>query len=1209
MRGGSMENVVRRIYVEKKVGFDVEARQILDDIRKNLLVTSAEHVRIAHCYDVQGLPENEFAVCSSNVFAESAVDVITYDLVVDTDDFIFGKRLLPGQYDQRADLAAQCIQIITGRLPVVQHTKIYIITGRLTDDDKAAILRYYVNPIDYMQMGLERPDTLRLDMPAPKDIENINIIEKDDKEIAEVHSKLGLAMNLADLIFIRDYFRDSEKREPTATEIAVIDTYWSDHCRHTTFHTEITDVTFEGGKYSEVFKKTYADYLQVRKAVYGDEDRPVSLMDMATIGMKTLKKEGKLDDLDASEEVNAASIVINVDVDGVDEEWLLMFKNETHNHPTEMEPFGGAATCLGGAIRDPLSGRSYVYQAMRVTGSGDPRGPIADTLPGKLPQRVITTEAAAGYSSYGNQVGVATGLVSEIYHEGYVAKRMELGALVGAAKKDHVKRKRPRSGDIVILVGGRTGRDGIGGATGSSKEHEEESMATCGAEVQKGDAVIGRKLQRLFRNPEAAKLILRCNDFGAGGVCVAIGELADSLEVNLDAVRKKYDGLDGTELAISESQERMAVVVSAKNAQKFIDLADEENLEAYEVAKITDTGRLIMKWRGKKIVNISREFLNTSGVRQRAVVKVAAPGEQLQVTNYELRKENWLKNLSDLNVASQKGLVEMFDSTVGAGTVLAPLGGKYQLTPAQVMAAKIPVPRGTTSTASLMAFGFNPYVSEASPYHGAVYAVVESISRLVAAGADYSAVRLSFQEYFERLRDEKTWGKPFAALLGAFAVQMGLKIPSIGGKDSMSGTFGDIHVPPTLVSFAVCVAKVENIISPEFKRPGNHIALLKTPLNEYGLPCFDSLRHNYEILHRLIVDKKVVSAYAVGFGGIAAAVSKTAFGNKVGAQIDYDGDFFNAEMGCFVLEIAGEASADNLQIVGKTLDDKVLRINGEAMDLGDCLEAWTKPLESVFPTKADNSDKMESKLPMYEAKNIAVAKNKIARPRVFIPVLPGNSCEWDVARRFEEAGADVDIFVVKNPEHMAQRIGASQIVVVPGGFSTSAIFKNSAISEAVAELMERREGLMIGIGGGFRTLLKLRLMSMTDDAPTLTDNIVGRHVSSLVLTKVVSNKSPWLSGVDVGNIHRVAASHGQGRFVANADYIKQLFENGQIATVYADDENNPNGSMFGIEGVTSPDGRILGRMCHSERIGSCLYKNVPGDYDQKVFESGVRYFR
>ncbi|MCL2574210.1 MAG: phosphoribosylformylglycinamidine synthase [Defluviitaleaceae bacterium] len=1231
-----MANMVRRVYIEKKAGFNSEAMQLLGAIKKDLMINAVQNVRIVHCYDVQGLDEAEFDAASRAIFAELAVDSMSSTLEMNNGDFAFGKQLLPGQYDQRADSAVQCIQIMTGRLPMAQYTKIHIISGTLTDSDKAAILKFCINPIESMEAGLEIPQTLELELAAPADIANIAIIRKDDKEVANAHNELGLAMNIADLAFVRDYFRDEEGREPTATEIAVIDTYWSDHCRHTTFHTEITDIAFEDGEYSKMFAKAFEEYKQARKKVYieNESKRPITLMDMAVLGMKALRKDGILDNLDESEEVNAASIVITVDVDGVDEEWLLMFKNETHNHPTEMEPFGGAATCLGGAIRDPLSGRSYVYQAMRVTGSGDPRKPINKTLAGKLPQRVITTGAAEGYSSYGNQIGLATGLVSEIYHEGYIAKRMEVGAVVAAAKKENVIRQHPKAGDVVILLGGRTGRDGIGGATGSSKEHGEESLATCGAEVQKGNPVTERKIQRLFRNPDAAKLILRCNDFGAGGVCVAIGELADSIEIHLDNVRKKYDGLDGTELAISESQERMAVVVNNSDVAKFIKLAEQENLEAYEVAKITDTDRLVMKWRGKDIVNISRKFLDTSGVQQKTTIKVMQP------TFAPPKSKTWLENLADLNVASNKGMVEMFDSTVGAGTVLAPFGGKYQLTPTQVMAAKIPVLHGKTDTASVMSYGFDPYLSEQSPYHGAVHAVVESISRIVASGADYSKARMSFQEYFERLRTPESWGKPFAALLGAFAAQMGLGIPAIGGKDSMSGTFGDMHVPPTLISFAMAPTKASNVISPEFKAAGSSIAILETKHGEYGLPIFEDLRKNYELLQKLIADKKVISAYAVGFGGISAAISKMAFGNKIGAEISYDGDLFVSKAGCFVLEVAGQA--EDLQIAGKTTNLEALKVNGEEISIEDCLKAWVVPLEDIFPTHAPISKEEKYTPPLYEAKNVLVAKNKIARPKVFIPVSPGSNCEWDVARSFEDAGADTEIFVINNltssaleesVAQMAQRIKQSQIIAIPGGFSAgdepegsakfiSAIFKNNAIADAISELMQRREGLMIGICNGFQALVKLGLLQygeirdMQDDSPTLTYNAIGRHISSLIQTKVISNKSPWLSGVNIGDIHRVAASHGQGRFVANPALAKQLFENGQVSTIYVDDAgelaqntpHNPNGSMFGIEGITSPDGRILGKMAHSERIGDNLYKNVSGNYDQKIFEAGVRYF-
>jgi len=1251
-----MSNHVRRVFVEKKAGFDIEAGEMLKDIRENLEIKSVSDIRIIHCYDTEGLGENLFNACCQNIFAEPNVDNILFRLDIKADDFVFGKRLLPGQYDQRADSAAQCIQITCGSLPLVQYTKFHIITGNITDAEKQAILKYGVNPVDSMEVGMDMPKTLSMTLTEPKNIENINIIHKNNEEITQIHKDLSLAMSLDDLLFIRDYFKNEERREPTATEIKVIDTYWSDHCRHTTFHTELTDIAFEEGPYKQVFEKSYKEYLDVRNAVYGTKQRPVTLMDMATIGMKYLRKNGLLNDLDDSEEVNAASIVINVDIEDNsgkhEEEWLLMFKNETHNHPTEMEPFGGAATCLGGAIRDPLSGRSYVYQAMRVTGSGDPTAAISDTLPGKLPQRVITTEAARGYSSYGNQIGLATGLVNEIYHEGYVAKHMEIGAVIGAAKRENVIRNRPSPGDIVILTGGRTGRDGIGGATGSSKEHGENSLATAGAEVQKGNPVTEHKLQRLFRNPEAAKLIIRCNDFGAGGVSVAIGELADSIEINLDNILKKYDGLDGTELAISESQERMAVVVRPEDAKRFIGYAHSENLEAYQVAVITDSGRLVMKWRDTGIVNISRAFLDTSGIRQKASVEISSPKKQFSTphSSFLIDKASWLNNLSDLNVASQKGLSEMFDSTVGAGTVLAPFGGKYQLTPIETMAAKIPVLCGKTNTTSLMSYGFNPYISESSPYHGAVYAVCESVSRLVAAGADFNKIRLSFQEYFERLGGAKSWGKPAAALLGALKTQLELGIPAIGGKDSMSGSFLDMHVPPTLVSFAVCTADSKNIISPEFKSAGNVIAILKTPSDKNNLPDFDALKQNYRSINLLIKNNMVISAYTIGFGGIAAALSKMCFGNKIGADINYDGNFFSPQTGWFLLEIKAEAisNIDNLEIIGKTTNKGLIVVNDIEISLDECIEAWMSPLEKVFPTgalKDQNPEKPELPKPRRTSpwmQSPAIAANKTPKPKVLIPVFPGTNCEWDMYRKFEEAGANADMFVINNlssrdllesVSELAKRIRNSQIIAVPGGFSAgdepegsgkfiANIFKNETVSEAVADLLNKREGLILGICNGFQALIKLGLVpyglirQIDESCPTLTYNTIGRHVSSLVTTKIVSNKSPWLRFVNEGDTHKIAASHGQGRFVADETLIQNLAENGQIAAVYVDISGkpttqspyNPNGSMYGIEAITSPDGRILGKMCHSERING-LYKNVPGDYDQRIFEAGVEYFK
>ncbi|MDR2167742.1 MAG: phosphoribosylformylglycinamidine synthase, partial [Clostridiales bacterium] len=931
-----------RVFVEKKEGFDIEAQKMLAHISGYLGIESVRGLRIVNCYDVQGLNSKEFEICVKKVFSEANVDNVYFENL-DADGFIFGKALLPGQYDQRADWAALCAQVLTGRLPLISFTKFHIVSGELSEADRASILKHAINPIDSMEVGLEKPKDLEKTAPIPADVASVDM----NQDPAEIRKNMGLAMSQEDLAFLRDYFLNEEGRNPTVTEIKMIDTYWSDHCRHTTFHAALERIEFEDGPYKAIFEQTYSEYLAERAQIHAD-DRPVTLMDLATIGMKILRRDGHLDDLDVSEEVNAASIVIDVDFgDGESEEWLLMFKNETHNHPTEIEPFGGAATCLGGAIRDPLSGRAYVYQAMRVSGAGDPRATQEQTLPGKLPQRLITTQAAAGYSSYGNQIGLATGLVREIYHEDYRAKRMEIGAVIGAVKKEYVVREVPQKGDVVLLIGGRTGRDGIGGATGSSRAHEEKSLSSAGAEVQKGNPITQRKLQRLFRNPEAIRLIIRCNDFGAGGVSVAIGELADSIEINLDNVKKKYEGLDGTELAISESQERMAVVVRAKDVETLIRLAFNENLEAYQVAEITDTGRLVMTWRGKRIVDISREFLNSAGVQQKASVIVANP---TVIPAQAGIPPTWLDNLRDLNVAGQKGLIEHFDSTVGAGTVLAPFGGKYQLTPTQAMAARIPVLGREAKTASLMSFGFNPYLSAQSPYHGAVYAVVESIARLVAAGVDYSKIRLSFQEYFEKLTDAKSWGKPFSAILGAFAAQMALKIPSIGGKDSMSGTYeGRYNVPPTLVSFSAAAAPIENIISPEFKRARNNIALIQTPLDENGLPNFEKLRKNFDLLHRLIADKVVISARAIGFGGLAAALSEMSFGNRIGVDVTYLGDFFSVGFGNFVVEL-GADSPEGLEVIGRTIAEPDLVINDERIAIEECIMAWLEPLEDVFPT-------------------------------------------------------------------------------------------------------------------------------------------------------------------------------------------------------------------------------------------------------------------
>ena len=1094
---------------------------------------------------------------------------------------------------------------------------------------------------------MEKPATLKMDLTIPTTVETIDgFVDMDEKALLDYRKSLGLAMSESDIIFCQKYFKDTEKRNPTITEIRVIDTYWSDHCRHTTFATHINDVTFEDGKYKNVVENVYKMYLDEKKSL-GREQKPVCLMDIATTGMRALRAQGKLDNFDESEEINACSIVVPVDVDGVEEDWLVMFKNETHNHPTEIEPFGGAATCLGGAIRDPLSGRSYVYQAMRVTGAGDPTVPVADTLQGKLPQRKIVTSAAHGYSSYGNQIGLATGQVAEIYDEGYVAKRMEIGAVIAAAKKENVIRERPDAGDIIILTGGRTGRDGCGGATGSSKEHNEDSILTCGAEVQKGNAPTERKLQRLFRNPEVSKMIRRCNDFGAGGVSVAIGELADGLEINLDLVPKKYEGLDGTELAISESQERMAVVVKADKADSFIKYANEENLEATVVAKVTDDRRLKMFWNGNDIVNISRDFLDTNGAVQNTDIYVEEPANKPEkIENKADLKAQWLENLSQLNVACQKGLVERFDSTIGAGTILMPFGGKNQMTPAEVMAAKIPLLKGT-----LMSYGYNPTVAKWSPFHSAVYAVVESVAKIVAGGGDYDSVRLTFQEYFERLgEDSHRWGKPFSALLGAYLAQIELGTAAIGGKDSMSGTFKDLDVPPTLVSFAVDPVKMYNVISPEFKNAGNTIVKVSVSYDENDLPVFDELKKNFAKISELVKEGKIVSAATIGVGGIAAAVTKMAFGNDIGAVINEE-DLFNYNYGSFVLELAcDKAEAEklfagyNFAVIGNTTSEKNIVANGVTIDLDEALNVWIKPLEKIFPTKyLEEVKKADIEIKPFNVVEKKFSGKGIAAPRVLIPVFPGNNCEYDTKRAFEKAGAVADTLVVTNLktqwleesiDKMVDMIHNSQIIMIPGGFSAgdepegsgkfiAAVFRNPKVKEAVMDLLKNRDGLMLGICNGFQALIKLGLVpfgeirDMEENSPTLTFNTIGRHISCLADTKIVSNKSPWLWNSNVGDIHKVAFSHGEGRFMADEAVIKALAENNQIATQYVDPNGNPtfdirynpNGSLYAIEGITSPDGRVLGKMGHSERMGNGVFKNVPGEKDQKIFLSGVQYFK
>lgn len=1253
-----MDKKIRRLYVEKKEGFNVETKRLLEDIREGLGI-DVKGVRILNRYDVFGISDEEFERAKNNVFSEPAVDMV-YEEEIDVkkNDRVFAVEYLPGQYDQRADSASQCVQILTGKeRPVILASKVIILNGEISDEDFKRIKEYCINPVDSREASLEKLSKIDYDYNEPQDVKILHgFIDYDDEKLLEFKRLQDLAMSFEDLKFCRDYFKDIEMRNPTITEIKVIDTYWSDHCRHTTFLTEIKNIDFQEGKYANPIKKAYHEYISTRETVYKDNKKEICLMDIATIAMKYLRKNGFLNDLDISDEINACSIEVDVDIEGKMEKYLVMFKNETHNHPTEIEPFGGAATCLGGAIRDPLSGRSYVYQAMRITGSGDPRVKIEDTLQNKLPQIKITREAARGYSSYGNQIGLATGFVDEVYDEGFVAKRMEIGAVIGAAPKKNVVRQKPVEGDVVILVGGRTGRDGCGGATGSSKEHNEESIFKCGAEVQKGNAVEERKLQRLFRNPKVSTIIKKCNDFGAGGVSVAIGELAEGLEIDLDAIPKKYEGLDGTELAISESQERMAVVVSRENAKKFIDYAKEENLEASIVANITSNRRLKMMWRGNTIVDISRDFLDTNGVRQRADVYVVAPQEDYNFFNNEkLNKENikekWFSNLKDLSVCSRRGLVEMFDSTIGSSTVLMPFGGKYQLTPIEGMAAKIPTENGDTTTCTLMAYGYEPKLSKWSPFHGGVYAIVEAIAKIVAMGGDYKTIRLTLQEYFEKLRGEpKRWGKPFSALLGAFYTQKLLNIPAIGGKDSMSGSFKDLDVPPTLVAFAVDVSDAKYIISPEFKKDGSRVLLLKLERDEYEMPCFDIFMKNLDKVSKLIKEGKILSAHTVRYGGIAEAISKMSFGNKIGFVFTKnieDIELFAPELGSIVVEIEENVDIDKefsgckYTMLGLTQKEPYIKIKGENISIEECINAWESPLEKVFPTKT----KREGTIINFPLKSFSCSKSrlKFAKPTVFIPVFPGTNCEYDSIKAFEKAGANINIAIFKNLtskdietsiNEMIKGIKNSQIIMIPGGFSAgdepdgsgkfiATVFRNPIIKEAVADFTRNRDGLILGICNGFQALIKLGLLpygeikDMEDDSPTLTYNEIGRHMSRIAFTKIVSNKSPWFNNVKVGDVYAIPISHGEGRFVAKDYIIQKLFDNGQVATQYVDFNGNPtydirfnpNGSAFAIEGITSPDGRILGKMGHSERIGVLTLKNIPYNKDQKIFEAGVEYFK
>lgn len=1256
-----MDNI-KRLYVEKKKGCDVEAQHLFNDIKENLGINHLEGVRILNRYDIEGISDGDYEIAKNTIFSEPPVDnIYEEEFPIEYNETVFGIEYLPGQYDQRADSAMQCIQLISqSEKPTICVAKIIVLRGNIEQEEIEKIQDYCINPVDSRKAALKKPESLIMNMDYPEDVKNFEgFIHKSYEQMKAFKEEQGTAMSIEDLLFCQEYFKNVEKRDPSVTEIKVIDTYWSDHCRHTTFQTKIENIEIEDGYYKNAFEKALQSYINERKSVYEDREKDICLMDIAVMGMKALRKKGILDNLDQSEEINACSIVVDVDVDGVNEEWLVMFKNETHNHPTEIEPFGGAATCLGGAIRDPLSGRSYVYQAMRVTGSGDPRTKVSETIEGKLPQRKITTEAARGYSSYGNQIGLATGQVSEIYDEGYVAKRMEIGAVIAAAKKDHVVREVPQPGDIIILTGGRTGRDGCGGATGSSKEHTLESINECGSEVQKGNAPTERKLQRLFRNPEVSTMIKRCNDFGAGGVSVAIGELSEGLNINLDAVPKKYEGLDGTELAISESQERMAVVIAKENVDKFIEFAKEENLEATPVAVVTGDRRLIMSWRGKEIVNISRDFLDTNGATGETDVKVKQPAkigyfDELKFSEDEFHddiKSIWIKNITSLNCAGNKGLVERFDSTIGAGTVLMPFGGKHQLTPTEAMVAKIPMIHADTTTATIMSYGYDPNISKWSPFHGAIYAVIESLAKVVATGGDYKKVRLTFQEYFEKLGDDpEKWGNPFAALIGAFNAQMEMGVPAIGGKDSMSGTFVDLTVPPTLVSFAVGVEKVDNIISPEFKKAGNTVVYLPIKRDKYDLPDYEYLKNMFNLVTKLIKEGICVSAHTIRNGGIAEAITKMTFGNEIGFKFNEGIDIknlFKSNYGSFVIELANAKVIDfmgiDVEYLGETIDDTVISVNNEEMSIEELVQLWQMPLEKVFPTQAEVEEKTSPFIPAYKATNFITSTTKFSKPRVFIPVFPGTNCEYDSAKAFEKAGGCVTTQVVSNLttsaleetiEKMTKSINESQIVMLPGGFSAgdepdgsgkfiAAVFRNPYIKEAVTNLLNNRDGLMLGICNGFQALIKLGLVpygeirEITEDDPTLTFNKIGRHVSCLVDTKIVSTKSPWLWGTEIGDIHKIPVSHGEGRFVAPKEIIDNLISNGQIATQYVDFKGeatydipfNPNGSMMAIEGISSPDGRVFGKMGHSERIGYGLYKNVPGEKDQKIFESGIKYFK
>ena len=1247
---------VKRVYVEKKQPYAVTAKELTEDIKGYLEIDGLKEVRVLVRYDVENLSEDTYKKALTSVFSEPPVDDV-YEETFPYDEAnskVFSVEFLPGQFDQRADSAVQCVKFLNeDENPVIKTATTYVLVGDISDAEFEQIKNYCINPVDSRETGLEKPETLVTEFEEPADVIIFDgFKDMEGKPLKELYDSLGLAMTFKDFLHIQNYFKNEENRDPSMTEIRVLDTYWSDHCRHTTFNTELTDVKFDEGYFNEPIEKTYESYLDTRKDVFGErKDKFVCLMDLALIAMRKLKKEGKLDDQEKSDEINACSIVVPVEVDGQTEEWLVNFKNETHNHPTEIEPFGGAATCLGGAIRDPLSGRTYVYQAMRVTGAADPTKPMSETLHGKLPQKKLVQGAANGYSSYGNQIGLATGLVKEIYHPDYVAKRMEIGAVMGAAPRRAVQRLTSDPGDIIILLGGRTGRDGCGGATGSSKIHTEESIETCGAEVQKGNAPTERKLQRLFRREEVSHIIKKCNDFGAGGVSVAIGELADGLHVNLDKVPKKYAGLDGTEIAISESQERMAVVVDKDDVEQFLKYANEENLEATVVAYVTEEPRLVLEWRGKEIVNISRAFLDTNGAHQETTVEVDMPDEEKNFFKKPVVddvKDKWLETLSDLNVCSQKGLVEKFDGSIGAGSVFMPHGGRYQKTETQTMVAKLPVLKGKCDTVTMMSYGFDPYLSSWSPYHGAIYAVVDSIAKVVASGGDYKRIRMTFQEYFRRMTEEpRRWSQPFAALLGAYDAQMGFGLPSIGGKDSMSGTFNDIDVPPTLVSFAVDVAKEKDIITPEFKAAGNKIVKFEIVRDQYEKPVYEEVMKLYDKIHDMIQNGVIISAYALESKGIIPAVSKMAFGNNIGVSISGripGADLFAPSFGDIIAEIPADKLDDitaSYVLIGETNDKATFEYGYDSIPMDEALKVWEKPLEKVFPTRSHN-DKSLLDTPVYDKGSIYVCKNKVAKPTVFIPVFPGTNCEYDSAKAFENAGANVITKVFKNltPEDIRdsvnifeRAISQAQIIMFPGGFSAgdepdgsakffATAFRNAKIEEAVHKLLNERDGLALGICNGFQALIKLGLVpngkitGQDINSPTLTYNTINRHVSKMVYTKVVSNKSPWLQKAELGGVYVNPASHGEGRFVAPESCIKELFANGQVATQYVneqgiptmDEEWNVNGSYYAIEGITSPDGRCLGKMAHIERKGTSVATNIYGEQDLKVFESGVEYF-